>query len=307
MRPREYAVLGTLALIWGASFLFIRVAVREISPFDLVFFRLGIGSLVLLPAIIIRPRLIAGWHRYIPGLVLVGLCNTAIPYTLFGYGEQHIPSGHASIINATTPLFAVILTTVLPGAIHERLTATRGVGVLISFGGVLVLVGPSIFAAGGTLLAYGACLLAALLYAVSNVIARLTLQGAPLLAQAFFIDFAGFLFVMPVALVTGLPTRLPSTGALVSIGILSTLGTAVAFLLLYWLIQHVGVVRASLVTYLLPCTALIWGAVLLHEMITPNVLAGLALVLLGIAIVNRVFRRRPAPVLEVATPIVAPE
>ena len=308
MRPREYAVLTLLALIWGASFLFIRVAVLEISPFDLVFFRLGIASLVLLPVVLIRPRLIKGWQRYIPGFLLVGLFNTALPYSLFGYGEQHIPSGHASIINATTPLFAVVLTAVLPGIVHARLTARRGLGALISFAGVLVLVGPNALQGTDTLLAYGACLLAAGLYAISNVLARMMLHDAPLLAQAFFIDFAGFLFILPFALVSGLPQHVPSAGAIASILTLATLGTAVAFLMFYWLLQHVGVLRTSLVTYLLPCTALVWGAVLLHESITANVIAGLALVLAGIAIINNLFGARVnAKLAETTTPALAPE
>jgi drug/metabolite transporter (DMT)-like permease len=298
MRPREFSILLLLALIWGASFLFIRVAVLEISPFALVFFRLGLAALVLLPVVLIRPRWVQGWQRYIPGFLAVGLVNAAIPYTLFGIGETHVASGQASIINATTPLFAVIMTASLPGIVHERLTVARGIGALVSFGGVLALVGPSAFAGSGDLVNYLAILAAAFAYAVGGVLARVMLKGAPLLAQALGINLAGFLFIAPVAIITGLPQHLPSPQAIASIATLSILGTAVAFLLFYWLFQQVGVTRTVIVTYLLPCTALVWGAVLLHETLTLNVIAGLVLVLLGIAIINNVFGgmfRRPVP------------
>jgi drug/metabolite transporter (DMT)-like permease len=295
MRPRELAVLALLALVWGASFLFIRVAVREVSPFVLVSVRLGLAALVLAPAALVRPRLLAGWRRYIPGLLAVGLVNAALPYTLLGFGETLVPSGQASIINATTPLFAVVLTAALPGFVHERLTLARGIGALVSFGGVLVLVGPNALQGNGTLLAYLACLGAAIVYACGGVLARVMLRGAPLLVQALGINLAGFIFVAPIALVTGLPRHLPSTAALVSMATLSIMGTAVAFLLFYWLFGKVGVTRTVIVTFLLPCTALIWGAVLLHETLTPGIFAGLALVLLGIAIINNVFVPRPRP------------
>lgn len=297
MRPRELAVLGLLALVWGASFLFIRVAVKEVSPFVLVAARLGLAALVLVPAALVRPRWLAGWRHYIPGLIVVGLVNAALPYTLFGFGEILVPSGQAAIINATTPLFAVVLTAALPGFVHERLTLARAIGALVSFGGVVVVValGSSGVYGGGTLLAYLACLGAAIAYACGGVLARVMLRGAPLLAQALGINLAGFIFVAPVAIITGLPSHLPSTAAIASMATLSIMGTAVAFLLFYWLFGKVGVTRTVIVTFLLPCTALIWGALLLNETLTPGIFAGLALVLLGIAIINNVFAPRPRP------------
>ncbi len=299
MRPREFAVLLALALIWGASFLFIRVAVLEISPFALVFFRLGLAALVLLPVALARSRWVRGWQRYIPGYLAVGLVNAAIPYSLFGFGETHVPSGQAAIINATTPLYAVVLTAMLPGIVHERLTVTRAVGALVSFGGVLALVGPAALQGHSELINYLEIIGAAFAYAVGGVLARVMLKGAPLLAQALGINLAGFLFIAPLAVITGLPRHLPSPQAVASIATLSIMGTAVAFLLFYWLFQQVGVTRTVIVTFLLPCTALVWGAVLLHEALTLNIIAGLVLVLLGIAIINNIFAalfRRPAPV-----------
>jgi drug/metabolite transporter (DMT)-like permease len=304
MRPKEYLVLGMLALVWGASFLFIRVAVHEIRPFALVTLRLGIATLTLAPVVAMHRKSLAGWQRFIPGLLLVGLFNAAIPYALFAFGEVLIPSGQASIINATTPLFAVALTAAIPGIVHERLTLARGFGALLSFGGVLALVGPSAFQGAGELLAYVACLAAALFYAIGGVIARVMLKDAPVLLIAIGVDLAGFLFVLPVAILTNsLPTHWPSLAVIASVVTLSTLGTGVAFLLFYWLLAQVGVTRTAIVTYLLPCTAIVWGAVLLGEMITPNMLIGLALVLLGIAFINNVFALRRN---RQTTPVAAP-
>jgi drug/metabolite transporter (DMT)-like permease len=306
MRPREFILLGLLALIWGASFLFIRVAVQEISPFTLVLFRLGLAALVLVPVVLARPRLVRGWRRYVPGFFAVGLLNAAVPYVLFGFGETRVPSGQAAILNATTPLFAVMLTALLPGFVHERLTVARGVGALVSFAGVLALVGSSAFTGFGDLLAYLACFAAAACYAVGGIVGRFTLKGAPLLAQAVGINLAGCLCVAPVAVATGLPARVPSLPVIASVATLAILGTAIAYLLYYWLLAHVGVTRTVIVTYLLPCTALVWGALLLHEALTINVFAGLFLVLLGIAIINNVvgaiFQRAKATPAPVAVP-----
>lgn len=290
MRPREFGILLLLALIWGASFLFIRVAVLEISPFALVTARLGLAALTLVPLAVARRELVRGWQRYIGPLLLVGLLNAALPYTLFGFGEQLVPSGHAAILNATTPLFAVVLTAALPGSVHERLTRSRGIGALVSFVGVVVLVGPQAIAGTGELLAYLACLAAAATYAVAGVVARIGFKGAPLLVQALGVNIAGFLLIVPVMIVSGgTPTRIPSPQVIASVATLAILGTAIAYLLYYWLLRNVGVTRTSLVTYLLPCTALVWGALLLHEALTINVFGGLALVLFGIAIINNMF------------------
>jgi drug/metabolite transporter (DMT)-like permease len=301
MRPRALVVLLLLALIWGASFLFIRVAVREISPYTLVMLRLVIASLVLVPLAIARPALIRGWQRYIPHLFLVGLVNSALPYTLIGLGEQHITSGQASILNATTPLFAVILTATLPGIIHEKLTLARAIGTLIGFAGVAMIVGLNTLGGkSGPVLAYGACLLAAALYGVGGILARLYLGDVPLLVTVLGVEASGGLLMVPVAVATGLPTHLPSAGVIVSVLLLSILGTSVALLMYYWLIQDVGVTRTTIVTYLLPCTGLIWGAVILHEHITPNALLGLVLVLVGVAFVNNLAaifgRQSPLPI-----------
>lgn len=305
MRPREFGALMLLALIWGASFLFIRVAVTQgFTPLTLVDVPLGLAALGLLPLLIARrrgssPAAPIAWRRYLIPLCVVALVNAALPYFLIAFGEERIASGTASILNASTPLFAVALTAVIPGIAHERLTWGRVIGALIGFAGVIVLVGPEAFKQNDLSVGFFACLGGAASYAVGGVAARIGLRGAPVIVQAVGVNAAGFLFLLPIVLITGLPSQPPSTAAILSVLALSLLGTSVALLLYYWLLARVGVTRTSIVTYLLPGTALIWGAVLLSEPITLNEALGLLLILIGIAAINNVyaaiFRRQKTP------------
>jgi drug/metabolite transporter (DMT)-like permease len=311
MRMREYAALFGLALIWGASFLFIKIAVSEVSPGTLVAGRL-ICALVTLGAIAALHReLLAGWRRFTWYSLLVGAVNITAPYLLIGWGEVSIASGTASILNATTPLFAVPLAHWWRGAGHERLTWRRVGGVVLGFAGVAVLVGPEAFQFGQSdpwaLAGEGAVLLAAACYAVGALLSRRYTQAAPLVGPIGS-QAGALLLVLPVAALWSPPTQVPSVSAIGAIVMLGVPGLAIAYLLYFWLIRHVGPTRTTLVTYLLPCTALVWGALLLHEQISWNDVAGLALVLLGTMLTNGtlsgLFRRRagsPSAPAEVTT------
>lgn len=305
MRGRAYIVLFTLALIWGASFLFIALAVREVSPATLVAVRLG-SSVVTLGAIVAaRPKLFAGWWRFWRLSVWVGVINYVIPYLLIAWGETRISSGMASILNATTPLFTVVLANwwVSPG--HEELTLRRGFGAIVGFVGVAVLVGPQVWSASGSTRAslFGllAVLVAAAAYAVGTLLSR-SYAGSAQLVGPLGSQIAAFIILVPIALFWNSwitvrispafalgwhpPTHLPSPLAIASMLELGVAATAVAFLLYFWLIRNVGATRTSLVTYLLPCTALIWGALILGETVTWYALVGLGLVLVGTMITN---------------------
>lgn len=289
MRVREYTVLFALALIWGMSFLFIKVAVHEVSPATLVAGRMLFSVATLGAVAVARPALFAGWRRFWRLSVGVAIVNYVIPYVAIAWGETRITSGLASILNATTPLFTVLLANWWLGMGHEALTLRRGAGVLVGFAGVGLLVGPgALHVTGGGLagaLGEAAVLVAALTYGVGALLSR-RYAGSATLVAPLGSQIVGLVIVVPLALVWSPPTHLPSARAIGAIAALGVAGTAVAFLLYFWLIRHVGATRTSLVTYLLPCTALVWGVFLLGETISWNALAGLALVLVGTMVTN---------------------
>ena len=313
VRGREYTVLLTLALIWGASFLFIKLAVLEVSPATLATVRVG-GSVLTLSALtVFRPKLFAGGWRFWRLSLAVGFINYVIPYIFIAWGETHISSGMASILNATTPLFTVLLANWWAKPGYEALNVRRGLGVVSGFVGVGVLVGPQLWGdvGGGKidLLGLAAVLVAAAAYAVGALLSR-GYAGSAQLVGPLGSQIGALIVLLPIALLGNAwlalrwngtwsvqslaihwdpPTHLPSLIAIGSMVELGVLGTAAAYLLYFWLIRHVGATRATIVTYLLPCTALVWGVLLLGETVSWYALAGLALVLLGTMVTNGTF------------------
>ncbi|MFN2471911.1 MAG: DMT family transporter [Gaiellaceae bacterium] len=288
-----------LAAIWGASFMFIKVAVEELEPATAMAIRLLLSAppLFLLLAWRRGPR---GAVRDIRGVAragaVLGIVNSAIPFTLIAWGETHIDSGVAAIANASVPIFVALL------ALHyresERVTGTRLVGVVLGLGGVGVVVG--VHPEGGWWGAAGAlaCAAAAFLYAVGALYAQTNVERTDPLVVVATATLAGGLFLLPLAVVQA-PTELPSLEATGSLLALSLLGTVVGLLLYYHLIGAHGSLRASLVVYLVPVTALLYGALLLDEKLSAPALAGLVLILAGVALgsgVARLRRREPAPV-----------
>ena len=291
MRAKEYLVLLALAALWGASFLFIKVAVNEMSPLTLVGIRLLFGALGLLVVVPFRPAIMKGWRTHLSGFAIVAIFNAIIPYLAISWGEEHISSGMAAILNATTPLVVVIVSQWWPGG--ERLTWTRVGGVVIGFLGVGVLVGPAAIAAGGSLLyLLGAlsALAGAISYAFGGLFAHKLLSGLPSMQPAVGQMSVGALMLAPIAgivLVVQPPTHVFSIWAIASALTLALGGTSVAYIFYYWLIEHVGPTRTLIVTYLLPCMALVYGALLLHETVGLNAIGGLALVLVGIFLTGK--------------------
>ncbi len=307
MRIRGYLALFTLALIWGASFLFIKIAVNDgVPPATLVVIRLSFSVVTLGAIAIARPRLFAGWRRYWWLALLVGFINIVVPYSLISWGETQIASGATSILNATTPLFTVLLASVWIGNGHEALSVRRVVGVLIGFLGVGVLVGPAALALSGQtqgeIEGELAVLVAAAAYGVGALLSR-RFGGSALLVGPLITQIAALLMEIPLALTWNPPTQIPPFEALAALAALGIMGTGIAYLLYFWLIRNVGATSTTLVTYLLPCTALVWGRLFLHEKIEWNALAGLALVLFGSMLTNgtlgALFRRRKAPAVVV--------
>jgi drug/metabolite transporter (DMT)-like permease len=286
MSAKEFAVLIALGAIWGASFMFIKVGGAEIQPFALVEMRLGLAALVMLVVVSRQRGAFANMRAHWRPLVVIGILNCALPYTLLTWGETYISSGLAAIYNATAPLWAALLGFVWASA--ERLPINRMLGVFLGLLGVSLVVSANL--EGGQeglmhLVGQGAVLLMALSYAVAGVYGRKAFRGVPSIVPAAGQLTTGALVLLPLAAFQ-VPQRVPSWEALAAVGMLAIAGTALASLMYYWLLARVGTTKTLLVTYLLPGFALVYGVVLLNETVTLASVIGLGLVLLGITITS---------------------
>jgi len=291
MSRRPIVLLALLALIWGSSFLFIKVAVRDLAPSTLVAGRLGLAALVLafvVPALVGGGTALRELRAHWRALVVVGLVNMAVPFWLLSWGETRIDSGLASIIQASVPIFIALLA--LGFFPSERVTGRRLVGVAIGFVGVALLVGAQ---PHGKLLGALAVVGMALCYAVAGLLTRKHLQGARPQVVALGTITVAALAVLPVG-VAQAPAALPGWKALASIAVLGVVCTAFAFLISYTIVARAGAGYASLVTYLVPPVALFYGAVFLGESVGLAAAAGLVLILGGVALGTRPRRRAPA-------------
>lgn len=295
MKTQYLAVLLLLGALWGASFLFIKLGLESFPPLTLVSLRL-LSSAVLLYALLrLRGGRLPATRRGWADLAFVGVFGTVLPWLLITWGEQHISSGLAAILNATTPLFSILLAYVWTR--EEQLSAARTAGVLLGFVGVVVAVGADNLdlASSGTQ-GQLAVLGAAACYGVSAIYGRRAFRGLPPLVPAAGQMITGSAALVPIALlVDGPPTATPTLAALGGMAGLSLIGTVLAYILFYWLLERLGASRASMVTYLLPPFALLYGWLWLQEPLHSNALLGLGLVVAGILVANGVlsFRRRP--------------
>ena len=293
-------LLLTLTALWGASYMFIKVAVEDLEPAVMMAIRLLVAAAILAGVLAVR----IGGREAVAQVraagrvgIFLGLVNGALPFTLIAWGEQHIDSGVAAIANATVPLFNVLLTPrLLP---RERVTGARLGGVVVGFAGVVVLAG--IDPAGGWWGVAGtlAVVIASLSYAFAGIYGqrRVAETAGPVLATAS--TLAGGLILVPVAALQ-VPGEMPSAEAVGSVLALAVLGTAIAQLVLFRMLALHGAARVSLVTYLLPPAALFYGALLLDEAVTVPILAGLALTLTGVALGSGAVRLPRRPVVSAA-------
>jgi drug/metabolite transporter (DMT)-like permease len=290
MRARYLGALLLLGAVWGASFLFIKIGVQELAPETLVALRLMIASLVLLGVLYARGlQLPARWRTWVDFLFL-GVIGLIFPYLLITWSEQSIPSGMAAILNATTPLFSVLVAYFWTH--EERLGGLKLLGVALGFVGVVVAVGvEELDLARADTQAQLAVLVAAACYGIAGIYGRRAFRGIPALVPATGQMLMGALLIGPYALLArGVPSPLPSATALWAVLALAVLGTAMAYILLYWLMERIGATRTSMVTYLLPPFALVYGALFLQERVALNAVLGLGLVIAGILLANGVLR-----------------
>ena len=277
MSARGWALFAAVSVIWGMPYLFIKIAVDELSPSLVAWSRLALAAVVLLP-VAWKLGALRGLRERWRIITVFAAVEMAVPWPLLGFGEVHISSSLAAILVATVPLFVALLATRFDHS--ERPTLTRFVGMLIGLAGVVALVGIDIGGKGDELLAALAILLVAFLYAVGPMIVKRRLSDLdPLGPVAASLGIASLL-VLPFALAT-LPDSMPSADTFASIAVLGLLCSALAFLLFFRLIAEVGPGRATVITYINPVVALALGVVVLDESVTTGVVVGLLLILAG--------------------------
>jgi drug/metabolite transporter (DMT)-like permease len=295
MKPRDFADLVLLAAIWGASFLFMRIAAPSFGAVALVEVRMLVGGLFLLPLLAMRGGLGSLW-RHGRKIALIGVVNSAVPFVLVTYAMLTLTAAFASVLNATVPMWTALIAAVF---LREHVRTTQWLGLGVGAAGVLVLVGDRIdFDPSGELwretLAIGAALLGMFFYALSAHLARRTLTDVPPLATATGSQLVAALLLAPAALVTW-PVATPALPAGMAAVVLGVLCTATGYLLYFRLIGNVGAMRAANVTYLIPLFATLWGTIFLAEPLTLRLLVGGAIVLAGTALALGVFSRLPRP------------
>ena len=296
-RHRNLAMLIGLALIWGASFLFIKVAVRELTPATLIFGRLGLAAItlgLLVPFVVGSGETVRQLRANWVWLVVVALVNTAIPFWLLSWGETRIDSGLASIIQASVPIFNALIAFV---AFREvRVTGMRLVGVGVGFLGVALLVGAQ---PEGKVLGALAVVGMAFCYGLGGLLTGRYLGPAQPVVVSFASTAIATLVWLPVGIAQA-PAAMPGWKTIGSVLALGIPGTALAYLLFFGLVAGAGAAYASLVTYLIPPIALAYGAIFLGERFGASAFGGLALILAGVALGTGAVRvkraRQPQPV-----------
>lgn len=277
MSTRGWALFAAASVIWGIPYLFIKIAVDELSPSVVAWSRLALAAAVLLP-VAWKLGALRGLRERWRILTVFAAVEMAVPWPLLGFGEVHISSSLAAILVATVPLFVALLATRFDHS--ERPTLTRFVGMLIGLAGVVALVGIDIGGKRDELLGALAILVVAFLYAIGPMIVKRRLSDVdPLGPVAASLGIAALL-VTPLALAS-LPDSTPSADTFASIAVLGLVCSALGFLVFFRLIAEIGPGRATVITYINPVVALALGVVVLDESVTTGVVVGLLLILAG--------------------------
>jgi drug/metabolite transporter (DMT)-like permease len=286
MTGGEWALLVILAAIWGGSFFFVKLATAELPTLSIVLGRVGLAALALWAVVHAMGQRMPADAATWGGFFVMGLINNALPFTLIFWGQREIGVGLAAILNATTPVFAVLLAHVASS--DERLTPARIAGVLLGLAGVAVLIGPGALAGlGDNVLAQLAMLGAALCYALGGRWGRRFRALPPMTVAAGQVT-ASTLLMLPLVLVVDRPWMLPMPGATTWAAILglSLLCTAFAYTLYFRILATAGATNLMLVTLLVPVSAILLGALALGERLDAKHLAGMALIALGLAAID---------------------
>lgn len=294
MGVREWAMLLSLSLLWGGSYFFVGVAVTALPPLTIVALRVGLAAIALWGMIALWGVAVPRSARVWIALLGMGVLNNAIPFSLIVWGQTQIASGLASILNATTPLFTVLVAGALLA--DERITVNKAIGVVVGFAGTVVLIGPDALAGLGTnLLAQLACLAAALSYAFAGTFGRrFRRMGVEPVVTAAGQVTASALILAPLSLWVEQPWTLAPPDAVhwAAIAGLAVLSTALAYVLYFRILASAGATNLLLVTFLVPVSAILLGWLVLGEALEARHFLGLVVIGFGLAAIDgRLFRR----------------
>lgn len=288
MGGREWAMLLALAVLWGGSFFFNGVAVRDLPSFTLVWLRVAVAAAALLAVLKLRGERMPRQGRVWAGFFGMGLLNNVLPFVLIVWGQHRIASGLAAILNATTPLFTVLVAHLLTP--DEKLTPLKAAGVVVGFAGAAVMIGPDALGGLGTgVAAQLACLAAALSYAFAGIFGRrFKRMGVAPVTTAAGQVCASAVLLFPVMLLldrpwTLAPPHAATWGAVLGVGLLST---ALAYVLYFRILAAAGATNLLLVTFLIPVSAILLGALVLGEVLRGRHALGMALIAAGLACID---------------------
>ena len=285
MKAKHWFVFILLGVIWSSSFMWIKIAVQEVGPLTLVAFRalfgLLFGVVVILVQRVSLPRTFKAW---LP-LLVVGLTNIAIPFLLISWGEQSIDSAVASILDATVPLFTILIAHFLLQ--DDKLTSPKLLGLLIGFAGIIILLSKDIGASSSSLLGQIAVIVASAFYAISSIYIRKTTEDTPGILRSAGPLVSASITMWLGALIFESPIHIPQLGITwVALLFMGVLGSGLAFVMAFYLIHEIGPTRTTMVTYLFPLGGVILGVAFLHEQLTWQVVFGAVLIVSSLAIAN---------------------
>ncbi|MBI4314719.1 MAG: DMT family transporter [Chloroflexi bacterium] len=295
MKIKEWAAFGMLGLVWGSSFLWIKIAVQEVGPFTLVAFRLLFGVLGLLVIMRWQRQSFPRDRRTLLAYLFMGVVNTAVPFVLISWGETKIDSGLASILNGTVPLFTIVIAHYW---LHdEKITVGRLAGLAVGFVGVVVLVSRDFGPQGlhGNLWGQLAVIAASICYATAITFSRRHLRNQPPVVQSFMVLLLADAVIWPATLMVDRPFHLPQLPVTwLALAWLGLLGSCFAYLMFFYLINAWGPARASLVTYVFPVIGVILGIIFLKEVADWRLMVGTLLIVGAVLAVNNPFAAKPA-------------
>jgi drug/metabolite transporter (DMT)-like permease len=288
MGGREWAMLLALAVLWGCSFFFNGAAVRDLPSFTLVWLRVACAAVALLVMLRLLGQRMPTHGQIWIAFFGMGLLNNVLPFVLIVWGQHRIASGLASILNATTPLFTVLVAHLLTP--DEKLTPLKGAGVVVGLVGAAVMIGPDVLGGlGSGVLAQLACLAAALSYAFAGIFGRrFKRMGVAPLATAAGQVSASTVLLLPVMLLVDRPWTMATPHATTWVAVLGVglLSTALAYVLYFHILAAAGATNLLLVTFLIPVSAILLGALVLGELLLPRHFLGIAMIGLGLMLID---------------------